>query len=189
MERKIRIGISSCLLGNKVRYDGGDRLDLFLIDALGKYADWKPVCPEVEYGLPVPREPMRLEGDPGSPRMVTTLTMVDHTEGMREWTEKKLREIQGWDIGGFVLKSRSPSCGMRCITVHDPSGLPAAESRGIFAAALMDLLPSLPVEDEERLRDPSVCESFIERILAFGRGKKLAGERASARRLPGTSRR
>ncbi len=177
MKGKIRIGISACLLGKKVRYDGGDRLDPFLIDALGKYVEWEAVCPETECGLPVPREPMRLEGDPRSPRLVTTLTMIDHTKGMHEWAEKKVREIQRLDICGFVLKSRSPSCSMQGIKVYGPSGLPVAESRGIFAAAVMDRFPLLPVEDEERLRDHSVRRNFIERVVAFSRRKERAGKK------------
>jgi uncharacterized protein YbbK (DUF523 family) len=182
MEEKIRIGISSCLLGKRVRYDGGDKLDHFLIDTIGKYFDWAPVCPETECGLPVPREPMRLEGDPRSPRLVTTLAKVDHTEGMHEWAEKKIGEIGRLGLCGFVLKSRSPSCGMHGITVYGSSGIPVSGGSGIFAAALMDRLPLLPVEDEESLRDSSLRENFIERIFAYRRGKEAMKPYPPARR-------
>ncbi len=182
MEEKIRIGISSCLLGEKVRYDGGDRLDRLLRDTMGKYIDWKPVCPETEYGLPVPREPMRLEGDPFSPCLVTISTKIDRTKGMRKWAGKKVREIRH-DLCGFVLKSRSPSCGMHGIKVYGSSGIPVRSGSGIFAASLVRNLPLLPVEDEERLSDPLLRENFISRIFVFRRWKDLIRKRASAGRL------
>ena len=125
---KIRIGISSCLLGEKVRYDGGHRWDHYITDTLGRYFDWLPVCPEVEYGLPVPREAMRLTGDPDSPRLVTIFTGIDHTHGMIEWSESKLRELGNSNLCGFIFKSRSPSSGSGhvCKGVHGtlspPSG-------------------------------------------------------------------
>jgi uncharacterized protein YbbK (DUF523 family) len=173
MKEKIIIGISACLLGEKVRYDGGDRLDRSLIDSIGKHADWAPVCPETEYGLPAPREPMRLEGDPLSPCLVTISSKNDHTEGMRKWAEKKIRGMQHLDLCGFVLKSRSPSCGMRGIKVYDPSGIPISVGIGIFAAALTDLLPLLPVEDEETLADAILRERFVEKIFAYRRWKEF----------------
>ena len=111
--QKIKIGVSTCLLGEKVRYDGGHKLDRYITDTLGHYFEWLPVCPEVEYGLPVPRESMHLIGDPASPRIVTVRTGVDHTEGMKKWAEDKLRQLEKEDLCGFIFKSKSPSSGIR----------------------------------------------------------------------------
>ncbi len=154
---KLRLGISSCLLGEKVRYDGGHKLDHFLKDTLGDCIDWVAVCPEAEYGLPVPREAMRLEGNPESPRLVTVRTEIDHTEGMH--------------LCGFVFKSRSPSSGMQGVKVYRPSGVPVRSGIGVFAKAFMEHFPLLPTEDEGKLRDPSVRENFVERIFVFQRWK------------------
>jgi uncharacterized protein YbgA (DUF1722 family)/uncharacterized protein YbbK (DUF523 family) len=183
MENKLRLGISSCLLGQKVRYDGGHKLDHFLKDSLGKHVDWVPVCPEVEYGLPVPREPMRLEGDPSSPRLVTTRTKVDHTEGMMKWAERKVRELKNMNLCGFVFKSRSPSSGMQGVKIYGASGVPTNRGIGIFARTFMEHFPLLPAEDEGRLQDPSLRENFIERIFTFNRWKALLTERMSVGRL------
>jgi len=174
MEQKIRLGISSCLLGEKVRYDGGHKLDHFLTDTLGKYVDWIPVCPEVESGLPVPREAMRLAGDPSSPRLVTVKTGIDHTERILHWTEKKLRELEKQDLCGFVFKSRSPSSGMRGVKVYGQSGVPSRSGTGVFAGAFMSRFPLMPVEDEGRLHDPGLRENFIERIFVFKRWKEFS---------------
>jgi len=118
--RRIRIGISSCLLGEKVRYDGGHKLDHFLKDTLGAHVEWVPVCPEVETGFPVPREAMRLVGDSSSPRLLTVQSGIDHTDRMRTWAERKLGEIEKLDLCGFIFKSRSPSSGMRGVKVYRP---------------------------------------------------------------------
>jgi uncharacterized protein YbgA (DUF1722 family)/uncharacterized protein YbbK (DUF523 family) len=183
MEEKIRLGISSCLLGEKVRYDGGHKLDHFLKETLGNYVDWVAVCPEVEYGLPVPREAMRLEGDPSSPRLVTIRTRIDHTEGMLKWAGKKVRELEDMDLCGFVFKSRSPSSGMQGVKVYGPSGVPLRSGTGIFAKTFMQRFPLLPAEDEGRLQDPSLRENFIERIFVFHRWRQLMQGRISAGRL------
>jgi uncharacterized protein YbbK (DUF523 family)/uncharacterized protein YbgA (DUF1722 family) len=179
MTEKIRLGISSCLLGEKVRYDGGHKLDHFLKETLGNYVEWVAVCPEVEYGLPVPRDAMRLEGDPTSPRLVTIRTKTDHTEGMLKWAVKKVRELDGMDLCGFVFKSRSPSSGMHGVKVYGPSGVPVRSGVGIFARTFMDQFPLLPVEDEGRLQDPSLRENFIERIFVFHRWRQLTLRRMS----------
>ena len=130
---KIKVGISSCLMGNKVRYDGGDRLDRHLVETLGRYAEYVPVCPEAECGLPVPREPMRLEGDIGSPRLVTIETRLDHTDRMAGWAERRLAELEGENLCGFIFKANSPSCGMEGVA-------------GIFARAFMERFPLIPEE-------------------------------------------
>jgi len=171
--RRIRIGISSCLLGEKVRYDGGHKLDHFLKDTLGAYVEWVPVCPEVETGFPVPREAMRLVGDSFSPRLVTVRSGVDQTDRMRTWAERKLGTIEKLDLCGFIFKSKSPSSGMRGVKVYGPSGVPAHTGIGIFARMFMERYPCIPVEDDGRLHDPALRENFIERIFVFRRWKEM----------------
>lgn len=173
MEEKIKLGISSCLLGQKVRYDGGHKLDHFLVETLGRYVEWVPVCPEVEYGLPIPREALRLIGTPEAPRLVTSRTGIDHTDRMREWARKRLRELERDDLCGFIFKSKSPSSGMRSVKVYGPSGIPSNRGIGIFAGAFMEAYPLIPVEDDGRLNDPSLRENFIERIFVFKRWKEF----------------
>lgn len=171
MREKIRLGISSCLLGNRVRYDGQHKLDHFLVDVLGQYVEWVPVCPEVECGLPVPREAMRLVGDPEHPRLVTIKTRTDHTDRMLKWASRRARELDREDLCGFVFKSRSPSSGMKSVKVYNDDGMPSQTGVGLFAKAFMDRFPLLPVEDEGRLNDALLRENFIERIFAFHRWK------------------
>ena len=170
-EKNVKIGISSCLLGEKVRFDGGHQLDHYLKETLGPFVEWVPVCPEVECGLPIPREAMHLFGDPESPRLLTVRTGKDHTEQMLRWAEKKLKEMETLDLCGFVFKSRSPSSGMKGVKVYSPEGIPRHRGVGIFARAFMDHFSLLPVEDEGRLSDPGLRENFIERIFVFRRWK------------------
>jgi len=176
MNEKIKLGISSCLLGNKVRYDGGHKLDPFLKNTLGRYVDWVPVCPEVESGLPVPREAMHLVGDPDAPHLVTVSSGIDHTNRVLRWAEKKLSELGRMDLCGFVFKSRSPSSGMRGVKLYAPDGVLKGRSIGIFAGAFMQRFPLLPVEDEGRLQDPALRENFIERVFVFKRWREYARE-------------
>jgi uncharacterized protein YbgA (DUF1722 family)/uncharacterized protein YbbK (DUF523 family) len=173
MEDKIKLGISACLLGNKVRYDGGHKLDHYIKESLGRYVDWTPVCPEVEYGLPVPREAMHLVGTAESPRLVTSRTEVDHTAGMRRWAKLRLDELQNEDLCGFIFKSRSPSSGMRGVKVYSPSGIPVHTGVGIFAGAFMERFKLMPVEDDSRLQNPVLRENFIERVFVFKRWKEF----------------
>jgi uncharacterized protein YbgA (DUF1722 family)/uncharacterized protein YbbK (DUF523 family) len=181
MSERIKIGISSCLLGEEVRYDGGHKLDHYFKDTLGQFVEWVSVCPEVEYGLPVPREAMRLVGDPSSPRLVTQKTGIDHTNGMIKWASKRLKELDQKDLSGFIFKSRSPSSGMRNVKVYSASGMPSNTGIGIFAKAFMRSLPEVPVEDDGRLHDPSLRENFIERVFLFRRWKDLLMQGASLR--------
>lgn len=167
--QKIKIGISSCLLGEKVRYDGGHRLDRYITDTLGHYFEWFPVCPEVEYGLPVPRESMHLIGDPASPRIVTIRTGVDHTEGMKKWAADKLTQIEKEDLCGFIFKSKSPSSGIGGIKVYASSGIPSNKGTGIFGGAFMRYFPLIPVIDDGRLHNPNLRENFIEQALIYKR--------------------
>ncbi len=169
MEDKIKLGISSCLLGEKVRYDGGDKLDHYLKETLGRYVEWVPVCPEVEMGLTVPREPMRLVGTHTPPLLVTTKSSIDYTDRMIQWSDKKLRVLSGMDLQGFIFKSKSPSCGMKNVEVCDAFGIQSKIGVGIFAREFMARFPLLPVEDEGRLQDYSIRENFIEKVIAGSR--------------------
>jgi len=171
--KAITIGISTCLLGENVRYDGTHKLDHFLRDTLGQFVRWFPVCPEVEYGLPVPREAMRLVGDPIDPRLVTIRTGIDLTGGMKRWAKKKIAELAGADLSGFVFKSRSPSSGMKGVKVYTEEGMPSKTGSGIFAKAFMDAFPHIPVEDDGRLNDPGIRENFIERVFVYHRWKEF----------------
>ncbi len=175
MEERIKVGISSCLLGEKVRYDGGHKLDHYLKETLGKYVEWVGVCPEVETGFPVPREAMRLIGEPGHPRLVTIRTGIDHTNLMLQWAEEKLKKIQSEKLCGFVFKSKSPSSGMKGVKVYNSAGIPSKTGTGIFAKAFIDRFPLLPVEDDGRLQDPSLRENFIGRIFIYKRWQEFIG--------------
>ena len=166
---KLKIGISACLTGKLVRYDGSGKQDHYITDTLGQYFDFIPVCPEVEYGLPVPREPMHLVGDPGNPRLVTVRTGTDHTEGMKKWAEERLCELDKQKLCGFIFKSRSPSSGMKGIKIYDEKGVPHASGVGIFAGAFMKKVPLVPVIDEGRLHDPGLREAFVEKVFVFHR--------------------
>lgn len=166
-----RIGISRCLLGENVRYDGGHQLDRFLRDTLGRYVTFVGVCPEVECGMSIPRDSLRLVGDPENPRLVTRKTGADHTEQMKAWTETALNYLAEQNLCGFVFKSRSPSSGLHNIKVYDETtGQPVShKGRGIFASAFVERFPLLPVEDDGRLHDPLLREMFIERVFLFRR--------------------
>ncbi len=169
MER-FKVGISRCLLGDKVRYDGMGKQDHYIKDTLGTFFEFVPVCPEVEYGLPVPREAMRLvTTSGGNPRLVTVRTAVDHTEGMKAWSEKKLDELARQGLRGFIFKSRSPSSGLQGVKLYSGKGPPSKRGVGIFAFAFTKRFPLIPVEDEGRLNDPAIRENFIERVFVFHR--------------------
>jgi len=169
---KIKLGISTCLLGEKVRYDGGHNLDRFLTDTLGKFVEYVPVCPEVECGLPIPRESMHLQGDPESPRLVTSRTKQDMTERMLSWAKKRVFELEKEDLYGFIFKSDSPSSGMERVRVYNEKGMPVKKGIGMYARIFMEHFPLLPVEDEGRLHDPKLRENFIERIFTLKRWRE-----------------
>ncbi len=185
MTKKISVGISACLLGEKVRYDGGHKLDHYLRDTLGQFVEWVPVCPEVESGLSAPREVMHLQGNPKFPRLVTIRSGVDHTDRMNSWAEKKLAGFGTRNLCGFVFKSRSPSSGMQGVQVYDRSGKVAGKSAGIFAKMFRERFPLIPVEDEARLQNPGIRENFIERVFVFHRWQELLREGVSAGSLVG----
>ena len=170
---KIRLGISTCLLGKSVRYDGGHKLDHFLAETLGKYVEYVPVCPEVDCGMPVPREPMHLEGDTESPRLITTRTGIDKTDQMLNWAGKRVVELEKDRLMGFIFKSNSPSSGMERVKVYKGKNISVRKGVGIFARAFMEHFPLLPVEEEGRLHDPILRENFVERVFALARWRNL----------------
>jgi uncharacterized protein YbgA (DUF1722 family)/uncharacterized protein YbbK (DUF523 family) len=176
---KIKLGISTCLLGANVRYDGGHKLDRFLTDTLGQYAEYIPVCPEVECGLPTPRESMHLEGDPESPRLVTSRTKLDMTERMVDWAKKRVVELEKEDLCGFIFKSDSPSSGMERVRVYNEKGMPVKKGVGMFARVFMEHYPLLPAEDEGRLHDPKLRENFVERIFTLKRWREVLKKKES----------
>jgi uncharacterized protein YbgA (DUF1722 family)/uncharacterized protein YbbK (DUF523 family) len=177
MEQKIKIGISSCLLGEKVRYDGGHKLDHYLNDTLGQFVTWVSVCPEVESGLSVPREAMHLVQGPESPRLVTIRSGIDYTDRMLSWAKNRLYELEHQDICGFIFKSRSPSSGMSSVKVYTAEGMPTSQKGiGIFAKAFMEHFTLIPVEDDGRLHDPKLRENFIERVFVYHRWKNFLKE-------------
>ncbi len=180
---KIRLGISTCLLGEKVRFDGGHKLDPFLTDTLGQYVKYVPVCPEVECGFGTPREPLRLVGDPDHPRLVTSRTNQDHTERMIQWARKRVAGLEEEDLCGFVFKSGSPSSGMERVKVYDANGVPAKIGVGLFARIFMERFPLLPVEDEGRLHDPKLRENFVERIFALKRWRETLRQKKNLKTL------
>jgi uncharacterized protein YbgA (DUF1722 family)/uncharacterized protein YbbK (DUF523 family) len=175
MTERIRIGVSACLLGQNVRFDGGHKLDRFITDTLGQYVEFVPVCPEAECGLGVPREAMRLVGDIGSPRLITVRTHVDHTERMLSWAGKRVTELEKEDLCGFIFKSDSPSSGMERVKVYNEKGVPEKKGVGLFARTFMDHFPLIPVEEEGRLHDPKLRENYIESIFTLKRWREFLG--------------
>jgi uncharacterized protein YbgA (DUF1722 family)/uncharacterized protein YbbK (DUF523 family) len=168
-ENGIYLGVSSCLLGNEVRYDGGHKHDRYITGTLGNYFTFVPVCPEVECGLPVPREAMRLVGDPQRPKLLTVRSGLDHTERMESWAAKKVEELAQLDLCGFIFKSKSPSSGMERVKVYDQNNMPHPVGVGIFARIFKERFPLLPVEEEGRLHDMGLRENFIEAVFVYRR--------------------
>jgi len=172
MEDKIRIGVSACLLGQPVRFDGSHKHDRYLTNTLGEYLDFVPVCPEVESGFSIPRETLRLVGDPEAPRLVTSRTNIDHTDRMLGWAEKRVRELEKENLCGFVFKSDSPSSGLMRVKVYNPKGMAEKNGVGLLARAFTRHFPLLPVEEEGRLNDPVLRETFIEQIFTLKRWRE-----------------
>src|SRR5919106_14898 len=164
-----RVGISACLLGQAVRWDGAHKRDGWLVDVLGPRVEWVPVCPEMEVGLGVPREPIRLVGDPRAPRLISE-SGNDLTERMQSWVRRRTGELAALALAGYVLKSNSPSCGARRVRVDRATlGLPRRAGVGLFARGLKSRFPLLPIEEESALREPLTRVGFVERIFAYAR--------------------
>jgi uncharacterized protein YbgA (DUF1722 family)/uncharacterized protein YbbK (DUF523 family) len=182
--KPLRIGISSCLLGDEVRFDGGHKRDPFLAGTLAPYVEWVRVCPEVEVGMGVPRETLRLMKVNGDTRMITTRSGIDYTDRMRAYAARRTAQLESMDLRGYVLKKDSPSCGMERVKVYDRAGTaPARTGVGTYAAVLKRRLPALPIEEEGRLQDPVLRENFIERVFAYDRLRELFDGRWTLRGL------
>jgi len=170
---RVRIGISSCLLGQKVRFDGGHKKDDFLTNRFGRYVEWVPVCPEFEIGLGVPRESLRLVTEGKSIHLIAPRSGLDHTDRMNKWTRAYADRLANQGLCGYVLKRSSPSCGLERVKVYGDSGMPTREGRGLFAAGLEDQFPNLPMEEEGRLNDPRLRENFVSQVFCYKRWSDL----------------
>jgi uncharacterized protein YbgA (DUF1722 family)/uncharacterized protein YbbK (DUF523 family) len=171
--RPIRIGISACLLGEQVRFDGGHKRDAFLTETFGRFVEWVSVCPEVECGFGTPREAMRLVRVEQGVRLLTVKTGIDLTGPMERFSQSRVAALAAENLSGYVLKKDSPSCGLERVKVYDRHGSPARSGRGLFAAALVQAYPYLPVEEEGRLADPQLRDNFVERVFAYWRLRGL----------------
>jgi uncharacterized protein YbgA (DUF1722 family)/uncharacterized protein YbbK (DUF523 family) len=180
---EIRLGVSSCLMGQKVRFDGGHKRDRYLVNVLGRWVTWVPVCPEIEIGMGIPRPTIRLVGTVERPSLVDPKNGEDFTERMQVYSEKRVGELIEQDLDGYVLKRKSPSCGMERVPVYGKGGSPNHKGSGIYARVLMERWPHLPVEEEGRLNDPVLRENFIERVFCRNRWRRLVQQGLSRARL------
>jgi uncharacterized protein YbbK (DUF523 family)/uncharacterized protein YbgA (DUF1722 family) len=190
-ELPLRVGVSRCLLGERVRYDGGHKHDRFFTEALARYVEIVPVCPEVEVGMGTPREPIRLVELGGQIHLRGVRSETDHTSAMREYARQRVRELSELELCGYVLKSDSPSCGLQRVKVWQgasSSGTPTSRRGGaagegvrrgigLFAEALIEGMPHLPVEEETRLAEPRLRENWVERLFAYHRLRSLWSRR------------
>lgn len=177
MEARPVVGVSECLLGARLRFDGGHKQSAFLMHELAKHVDYRPVCPEFEIGLGVPRESIRLQGPVASPRLVGNRSGRDLTEVMTDFAKRRVERFEAEALAGFVFKKGSPSCGMSRVRVYNSKGIPVRRGVGLFAAELMARMPRLPVEEEGRLNDPRLRENFLERVFAYQRLRKFFQKR------------
>jgi uncharacterized protein YbgA (DUF1722 family)/uncharacterized protein YbbK (DUF523 family) len=183
IQRKPKIGVSACLLGAKVRFDGGHKRDRFLTDLFGRFVEWVTVCPEVEIGMGVPRETVRLVGTSLQPKMIAEKTGRDWTGDMQKFSAQSITQLARQDLSGYIFKKSSPSCGMERVKIYHKAGPPSRRGRGLFAAAIINRLPLLPVEEEGRLNDLGLRENFIERVFAFRRWQDALAAGPSVRTL------
>jgi uncharacterized protein YbgA (DUF1722 family)/uncharacterized protein YbbK (DUF523 family) len=178
----IRIGVSSCLLGKKVRFDGGHKRSRFVTDALSNYFELIPYCPEVAIGMGIPRQPIRLVGDRDNPQAVGVKNPeLNVTQPLKDYAHKVAGTIDG--LCGFIFKKDSPSCGMTRVKVYNSKGMPERAGTGLFAREIMQADPLLPVEEEGRLNDAGLCDSFITRVYVYARWKALLQSGVSISRL------
>jgi len=174
---RLRIGVSSCLLGNKVRFDGGHKRDCELLTLLGPFVEWIAVCPEVEAGMGTPRPALRLVRDGDEIRMQEVVSGRDHTLQMQRFAARRVRQLATLQLSGYVLKKDSPSCGATGVKLHAEGRMSKRTTSGLFARALIDAFPELPVEEEDRLRDSQHREGFIARVLAYQQLEQRARNR------------
>jgi uncharacterized protein YbgA (DUF1722 family)/uncharacterized protein YbbK (DUF523 family) len=179
----LRLGISRCLLGEEVRFDGGHKRDNFLTELLARYVEWVPVCPEVEAGLGIPREAMRLVGHPQNPRLVTIKSGMDHTRALETMTTNRIDELKELDLSGYVFKKGSPSCGIERVRIYNEHGVDSRNGVGLFARAFIEQFPLIPVEEEGRLCDLTLRENFIERVFCYRRWQDLVQSGVTRRSL------
>lgn len=169
---KITLGISSCLLGNEVRHDGGHNRNVYVNSTLSEYFNFRPYCPEVAIGLGVPRPTIRLtRSDSGIRLTGSDNTGLDLTDDMNSWSTGALVGMR--DLSGFILKNNSPSCGMERVRLYDANGAPSRDGIGLFADALMQAMPWLPVEEEGRLNDAMLRENFVQRVFSYYRWQQM----------------
>ncbi len=183
MEALVRLGISSCLLGNAVRWNSGHKLDRYLTQTLGQFVEYVPVCPEVEAGFGVPRESLRLVGDPEKPRLITFKSKTDLTGRMVTWANKRVEELAKEDLCGFIFKSDSPSSGMVRVKVYNEKGMPHKVGVGMFARVFMNRFPLIPVEDDGRLNNPAIRENFIIQVFTMMRWRAMVAKKRSVGNL------
>jgi len=179
----VRLGVSACLLGQQVRYDGGHKRNSFLIDVLGPFVEWVSVCPEEEAGFGTPREAMRLEHRPDGVRLMTVRTKADVTAQLLDVARRRVPELAKMDLDGYVFKKDSPSCGLMRVKVYGAGGMAQRDGRGLFADAVTNAMPLLPTEEEGRLGDPNLRENFVERVFGYRRVRALVSSAPLARDL------
>ena len=179
MDEKIKLGISACLMGELVRWNGGHSRDRYLTDILGRYVEYVPVCPEVECGMGVPRETLRLVGHPDNPTLVTSKTNIDHTDRMTAWARRRVKELKKEHLCGFVFKKNSPSSGLFRVPVKNFKGMPQKTGQGIFARVFTQYFPLIPVEEDGRLNDSKLRETFIEQIFTLMRWREILSKNKS----------
>jgi len=165
----IRVGLSACLAGERVRWNGDHKRDSYLVDTVGRFVRFVTVCPEMELGLGAPRATLRLQQEGTAVRLVEPASATDRTEAMDAWAARRVRQLARLDLSGFILKSDSPSCGLERVKVWSRGATPVKRGQGRFAAALAAALPDLPLEEEGRLQDPKRRENFFERVFAYRR--------------------
>ncbi len=175
----IKVGISTCLLGERVRFDSGHKRDRFITDILGNYFDFIPVCPELEVGMGVPRESVRLVGDIEKPRMVGVKSGDDWTDRMNTYSQERVQQLESSNLSGYILKSDSPSCGMERVRAYNEKGMPEKKGRGLYADIFMKHFPLTPVEEEGRLNDAGLRDNFIVRVFSFNRLQQLSRNKFS----------
>ena len=178
-----RLGISACLLGQKVRFDGGHKQDPFLCETFGRFVEWVPVCPELEVGMGVPRESVRLVGSANEPRMIAERSGRDWTMAMKRFSAIRSKELAELKLSGYVFKKNSPSCGLERVRIYNEKNMPTRSGRGLFASAVARTLPLLPIEEEGRLNDPALRENFVERVFGYHRWQEALSGAKSARAL------
>jgi len=176
---KIKVGVSSCLIGDKVRWNGEHKKDAFVYDLLSPHFEWVPTCPEVEVGMGVPRETVYLEGEADAPRMIGDKTKTDWTARMRAYAKKRARELSRLGLAGHIFKKNSPSCGLMRVKVYSEKRTFSGQGRGLFADEVARANPWIPVEEEGRLADPGLRENFIVRVFACHRVQRLFAGRFS----------